>query len=291
MTTNEGTFRLLTAVDLSQLPPPAAIAELDFEAILDEITADYRARYPEFSAALESDPVNKLLEAFAYREMLVRSRINDGIKACLVAYATGADLDHHAARAGVTRADGETDDRLRQRIVLAVEAIGAAGPAGAYRYHALEALPGAKDVSVLNPAPGQVLLTVLTDDGPGRPTEDQLKAVRDRLHEDGVKPVTVAVSVRPVEIITYEIDVGLYLYTGPDSEPVRLEAERQAQAFATRRHMLGNDITVSGLHAAVHVGGVQRVVVREPATLPLSIGPTQAAYCTGIRVTVDGRDE
>jgi phage-related baseplate assembly protein len=284
-------FRLLTSVDLSRLPPPAAVEALDFETIRRDIIADYQDRYPEFTAVLESDPVVKLIEAFAFRELLVRQRVNDAARANFIATARGDDLDNLAAFFGVTRATGEDDDRLRRRTVLAVEAYGAAGPAGGYQYHARTAAPGLKDVSVITPAPGQVLVTLLGSDGAGRVNDATIAAVLTALNGETVRPLTDTVSVRAADILEYRIDAGLFIFPGPDAEPVRARAEAGARAYADAQHRLGFDITTSGLHAALHVQGVQKVVIRQPGNLPIRVSPRQAAFCTSIRVTVDGRDE
>ena len=116
--------------DLSSLPQPSVIEALSFEAIFGELQADFQSRYPQYSALLASDPAIKLLEVAAYREVLLRNRINAAAKASLLAFATGSDLDHLAAFYGVTRLAGEMDEALRacarQRIVGFANAGGAA---------------------------------------------------------------------------------------------------------------------------------------------------------------------
>ena len=95
-----GTF---TAIDLSQLPAPSIIEQLDFETILDEILADFLARDPSHTAPLESDPAYKILEVAAYRELLLRQRVNDGARGVMLAYAVGSDLDQIGANFSVRR--------------------------------------------------------------------------------------------------------------------------------------------------------------------------------------------
>ena len=112
------------ATSLTTLDPPQAIEPLDFEAALADLIAYFTAHYPGFTAALESDPVIKLLETAAYREVAsVRARINDVVRALLLAFATGADLEHLAAFYEVVKLPGETDDALRERVALALGAI------------------------------------------------------------------------------------------------------------------------------------------------------------------------
>ncbi|MBA4162391.1 MAG: baseplate assembly protein, partial [Novosphingobium sp.] len=86
-----------TAIDLSRLPPPDVVEALDFEAIFNRLRADFLARYPEFTAFVESDPAIKLLEVVAYSELVMRQRINDAARSVLIAYALGGDLDNLAA--------------------------------------------------------------------------------------------------------------------------------------------------------------------------------------------------
>jgi len=144
---------------------------------------------------------------------------------------------------------------------------------------------------VLSPAPGQVLVTLLSGSGDGSVSGEIVARVLTALDAEKVRPLTDVVSVRSAQVLRYSIDARLYLYPGPDAEPIRQNALAAASAYARARHMLGQDITLSGLHAALHQQGVQRVTVTTPAELPLAISPKQAAFCEEIKVTVDGRDE
>jgi phage-related baseplate assembly protein len=94
-------------IDLSKLPPPELIEELDYEAILAEMRNKLRELLPEWTGyELESDPANKVLEVAAYREMLLRQRVNEAARGVMVAFATGSDLDHLAAFYPETRLSG-----------------------------------------------------------------------------------------------------------------------------------------------------------------------------------------
>jgi len=83
-----------TAVDLSTLPAPDVIEELSHAAAVQAIRDDVVARFPEIAPVIDlpSEPARKLIEAFAYRETLLRARINDAARAVFLASATGADL-------------------------------------------------------------------------------------------------------------------------------------------------------------------------------------------------------
>jgi phage-related baseplate assembly protein len=154
------------AIDLSKLPFPEVIETVDAEAIVVEMRADFMAAYPAFTADLESETAVALLEEGAYRETILRARVNDGARAVMLPYATGADLDTLAASMATERAvvdpgdpDAlppvpetlEDDDRLRARAQLAWEGLSVAGPEGAYIYHALSADPRVRDVDARAP--------------------------------------------------------------------------------------------------------------------------------------------
>jgi len=61
-----------TAVDLSRLPAPKVTELLSFEQIYGEILAALLELKPDFDATVESDPAVMILQARAYRELLLR---------------------------------------------------------------------------------------------------------------------------------------------------------------------------------------------------------------------------
>lgn len=84
----------MAVIDLSQLPAPDVVETLDFETILAERKATLISLYPEDeqeavarTLTLESEPLVKYLEENAYREVILRQRINEAAKAGMVAYA------------------------------------------------------------------------------------------------------------------------------------------------------------------------------------------------------------
>ncbi|HNM43795.1 baseplate J/gp47 family protein [Plasticicumulans sp.] len=291
-----------TAIDLSQLPAPTVVETLDYESVLAALQADFTARYPAFTAALESEPVLKLLEVAAWRELIVRGRVNDAARACMLAYALGADLDHLAALYGVQRLlldagdptavppvppTYESDTRLRARTQLALEGFSTAGPVGAYEFWALSADAHVLDVSVQSPVPGQVLVTVLDSRGNGTPDAALLAAVLTTLSAEDVRPLTDQVLVQAAEIVPYTITAALTVYPGPDAATVRVAAAAATTAYAASVHRLGYDVTLSGLYAALHQPGVQRVALMAPAA-DLVLAAHQASWCTAVTVTLAG---
>lgn len=292
-------------VDLSRLAPPVVVEQLDYEVILQAMLTDLQARYPDFTALVESDPAYKILEVAAYRELLLRQRCNDASHACMVAYSVGADLDQLGANIGVPRlvtdpGDAEavppvpptyeTDTRYRSRIVSAPEGYSVAGPRGAYIFHGLASSGDVSDVSAVSPTPGQVVITVLSNDGDGTADAPLLAIVTAALNDEDVRPLTDEVIVQSATIVEYAIGADLYIYPGPESEPIVAAAIVRATAYAQEQRRLGRDIRRSAIFAALHVEGVQRVELTAPAA-DIVIDSDEASYCTAIAVAVVGVDE
>ncbi len=291
-----------SAIDMSQLPAPDVLQVVDYETTLAAMLAELTARDPVFSALVESDPAFKLLEVAAYYKTLTDQRVNDAARAVMPAYATGRDLDQIAVRFGVTRstiAPGEpdalppvpavleSDTDFRRRMLLAFEGLSTAGPAGSYIFHALGADPDVADASVQSPAPGEVLVSILSRGGDGTASAEVLAAVSDVLDE--VRPLTDLLSVQSAAIVTYAISASLTVLPGPDSAVVRQTSDDVVTAYAASQNRLGSDVTRSGLYAALHQSGVQNVTLISPAA-DVVINEAQAAFCTGITVTVGGLD-
>ncbi|MEO9464429.1 MULTISPECIES: baseplate assembly protein [Alphaproteobacteria] len=295
-----------TAINLDRLPAPEIIDRKDFETILAEVKAWLVDRDPDLAPIvdLESEPITKVLEAWAYRELLLRAEVDDAGRGNMLAFAIGAQLDHLGAFYGVERAiiqeaDPaavppvlavlEDDVRFRSRVQLALEGFTTAGPRGSYVFWGLSASPQVKDISVESPSPGQVLVTVLSASGNGGGDPALVQTVSNRLNDEDIRPITDHVIVEGATIVTYQLKAVLTLYEGPDAEVVRSAAAASALAFVQDRHRLGNDITISGLHAALHQVGVQKVTLISPVA-DIVIESSEAAYCNAVTVTVGGRD-
>lgn len=302
----------MAVIDLSQLPAPQIVDVPDFETLLAERKAAFIALYPpdeqeamRRTLALESEPVTKQLQESTYREILLRQRINEAAQAVMVAYATGSDLDQLAAnynvpRLTITPADPdavppvaevrESDEALRLRVPAAFEGLSAAGPTAAYEFHARSADGRVADASATSPAPAEVVLTVLSRENDGTADADLLAVVDAALNSESVRPVADRLTVRSAEIIPYTVNATLFLYPGPESEPILAAARESLQTYIASQTRLGRDIRLSAIYAALHVEGVQRVELVSP-TQDMVLDRTQAASCSGWSVSVGGTDE
>lgn len=302
----------MATIDLSQLPAPDVVEALDYETLLAERKATLISLYPADQQAaiartltLESEPIVKLLQENAYREIILRQRVNEAARANMVAFATGGDLDQLGANNGVLRltitpADDEaippvaavmeSADDFRLRVAGAFEGLSVAGPTGAYEYHAKSADGRVADASAISPSPAVVTVTVLSRESDGAAPADLLAVVDAALNDENVRPVADRVTVQSAVIVDYRIDATLFIYPGPEAEPIRAAAEARLAAFVSAQRRLGRDIRQSALFAALHVEGVQRVMLTSPAA-DVVLDKTQAAYCTEYSITVGGSDD
>ena len=281
----------MNEIDLSQLPVPHVVQPLDFEAVLAELKAQVLTDLPELQDVidLESEPVNKVLQVVAYQRVTMQARINDAAKACMLAYATGADLDHLTALLAVQRIDGEADDRLRRRAQMALEGISAAGPEGAYKFHALSSHHHVKDAGIDSPSPGTVRVTILSIEGDGTPTPELLAHVTQALNAQDVRPLTDTVITQAAQVLPYPVRATLVTYPGPAAASVLQAARTALQAYVQERQQLGHDITRSAIFACLHQPGVQNVQLHAPAQ-DLIVQPHQSPHCISMEVSIGGED-
>ena len=299
-------------IDLSQLPPPVVVEPLDFETLFAQRKAAFIAMYPEDeqeeiarTLELESEPITMLLEENCYRELLLRQRVNEAASAVMLAYSTDSDLDNLAVNFNVERltiqeeddsvtppieAVMESDPDLRTRTQQAFEGLSVAGPTAAYEFWGRSADGRVADISAVSPTPACVTISVLSREGDGTASDDLLSMVAAALNDEEVRPVADRVTVQSAEIVPYQIDATLYIYPGPEAEPVRQASEQQLQAYIAAQNRLGRDIRLSAIYAALHVEGVQRVELAQPVA-DIVLSDYQASHCTEYTITVGGYDE
>lgn len=289
-----------TTIDLSRLTPPELVEQLDFDAIVAAMVADVQALLPSFDASVDSDPAVKVLQVTAYRELLLRRQFQDAALQLLIAYANGAALDHLAALVGVARltitpadqATGasallESDDDFRQRIVLAPEQFSTAGPELAYVALAKGADGDVLDASAISPAPGEVLVSVLSRTGDGTASAALIAAIQAATSARDKRPLGDAVTVRSAQIVRFSISARLVTFAGPDLSVVLASARAKLDAYLIENRKIGRTITRSGIMAALTVAGVHRVDLTSPAA-DVSCDRTQAGWCTDITIEHGG---
>ncbi len=292
-----------TTVDLSRLAPPTIVEQVDYETILARLVAKVRELLPSFDATIDSEPAVKVLQVAAYEQLLQRQDFNERLVNRLVAYATGATLDHIGASIGLARllvqpadpnagvaAIYQDDDSFRQRIVLGPEGFAAAGPELAYVKHAKDASGDVLDASATSPTPGEVLITILSRTGDGTPSVALLDAVRAIVTHKAVRPLGDLVTVAGATQRQFAVTARIYTFAGPDAGLILATVRAKLDAYLTVSRLLGRDITMSGLYAAMTVEGVQRVEIMAPVA-DVVCDLTEAAICTAINLSHGGYAE
>lgn len=296
----------MSTIDLTQLPAPEVVELLDYETLYQEHLAQFREAMGDgWNANLESEPVVKALETGAYREMLLRARINDAARGVMLAFAKGADLDQIGANYAVTRllikaannstspptaAVYESDTDYRNRIQLSLEGYTTAGSTGSYIFHGLSADGNVRDIQPISPAPTQVTVYVLSRLGTGLASAALLQTVTAALNAEKVRPLTDKVTVLSANIVDYRVEAELTLYDGPDSDVVLSAAYAAVEDYAASVKRIGYDVALSGLFQALHQAGVQSVKLLQP-TASVILGDGEASNLTGVSLKVVGASQ
>lgn len=262
------------STSLADLPQPAVIEKLDYEAILADKINQLKVGLDAIGIAydvdkLESDPAVKLLEVSAYAELLLRARINTVYRSRLLYFATGEDLDHAADDNGVARLNGESDAALRTRVRLWARGSSSAGPDDWWRFHAMTADPLVEDVAVSRvtfpiPAPaeqrGSLRISVLARTPDGVPPPEVLTRVSQALTSRSVRGVTTSVEVVPATLLPVNVVADVWLL--PDALPGTVAAiEPALRAAWSAARALGWDVTSSWLISQLHRQGIRKVVL------------------------------
>lgn len=275
----------MTMLDLSLIPPPDVIETLDYETEYQTVYERWKAALgDQWNAALESDPVVKLLELQAYETITLRARINAAAKAVLLPSSSGNDLDHILSLLGAKRLDGELDPAFKARGRQAPYGFSTAGPLQAYKYHAASAHDDIRDVRVDSPDPGDIRITVLSRVGDGVPTQEVLDAVAARLAPDDMRPTSDTVIVEPAYPIPWQLRAEVEFPTGAAYEPIMEAALIAAKAYALAQNKINARVSRNIVIATLGLPGASDVTVLSPAE---DIEPQiqGAPYCTEIVLT------
>jgi phage-related baseplate assembly protein len=294
-----------TNIDISLLPTPDVIETLDYEAILAQHKADLVSLLPECEPllALESEPLVKQLRVSAWRELLLRQRVNEACRALLLPFAKGADLDHigttyhRTQRLLVSAGDAtatpavpavwETDEDYLYRCTLAPSGFSVAGPSAAYEYHALSASGDVKNAYPHSLNPGSVDVYVLSNIGDGTPSAQLLATVNAALQPISIRPMCDEVITKPAIVKLYQITAIIYGYEGIVSDLAVIAAHNNAASYATEHHRINHSIFRAGIEASIKVSGVSDIEITSPAASIINV-IGEAAYCTGINITYGG---
>ncbi|MDN5248974.1 MAG: baseplate J/gp47 family protein [Alphaproteobacteria bacterium] len=235
---------------------PNIIEKLSFEEIFSRMKEELVNRDQEFSALTESDPAIKILEIAAWRELLLRQRVNEAAKSNLLKFATGSDLDHLAEFYGVERQDKEDDEHFRKRIKAKIEGWSTAGN---YRYHALSADSRVKDALVESLIPGNVRISILSTEL-STDIEELLEIVRNQLNKGDIRILTDTIEVINCKMV--EVDVHSKI-TAISEDTIEAAKKQFVEKFEASKK-LGWNVTRSWIIANLFIEGVSNIELIEP---------------------------
>ncbi len=160
-------------------------------------------------------------------------------------------------------ADGgevESDEAFRERYLLSLHSHTTAGSQKAYIFHAKSADSRIDDVAVFTSehSPGIVEVIIHSDEG----VDDlMLQRVREVLNSDNVRPLTDKVLVRGAENKVINIEADIFLFDLKDAANIAASYET---LFKKRKFKIGEDLPLSEIIKNLHVGGVYKVVLKNP---------------------------
>ncbi|HEX5935822.1 MAG TPA: baseplate J/gp47 family protein [Pseudorhizobium sp.] len=287
--------------DLSLLPAPGAIEDLRYESIL----ARQRAKFMEVWQAvrlanpdavlpaydvelLETDPAMIGNEAETYRETVLRARINDAVRANLLAFATGGDLDHLGAFYDVFRMADEGDERFASRIILAIQGRSTGGTEPRYRSVALSADLGVSDAIVYTEGRSPLIHVAVYSTAPdGVASPSLLAKVNAALQAPGVRMVndTIVVASAVRKVIDIVADYWLLPEAAGDTSTA---AEDNLRAAWIGIRSLGRDLTAAWWTSKLMVNGMHKVAPITPLS-DVEAKPSEAISIGTVTLNNRGR--
>jgi len=287
----------MNQIEISQLPPPEIVQQLDASVPRDRMLVRY-AELMGSDVPKAGDPLYFAFSSMAEEVTRARQEFQDISLENMVAYATGYNLQRLADLRPVEKFDTETDDEFRRRVQMAPESFSTAGPDGAYIFHALAADEDVLDAYPDSPDGFIVDLYVLSRTGNGAASEALISAVNDYVSKEDLRPLNDKLTVKSAVIKSYVIEVELTLPNGPGESETLSQANKRLQSLAKETHIFGGQATLSLINAAAHVQNensdsdvsfqpVIDVNIIQPAASVLC-SMTEVPYCTEIIVTQAG---
>lgn len=189
----------------------------------------------------ESDPLIKTLEIAAYRELMIRQKIQDLLNASLLSSAQGNDLKKLAElffdQETISKINNDNEIREKISDFWKNTPYSTTGTRSAYEFYTRKFIPEAKDISISTESNQIIIYVLLQNNFDLSPLEKAEK----NLNDPSIRRLTDKIIVKPVEIIEYDIEIAIKLppYYSEDiksilSEKVCLKAD---QLFLIHRNI------------------------------------------------------
>lgn len=305
----------MSTVDFTQLPVPNLIQELDYERILNERKEKFISLYESSEQEAwrnilnrESDPVVKILQENAYLELFYKNKCNADARSLLLAYAEGSDLDHLALteygliRLIITPADNsvvpplpaisESDERLKERCLLQFDGMNTAGSSNAYKFFTLSSDGRVDGIKVYSHIDTPYLLDIIisqVDSQTGESTQELIDIVQHALDPEHVRPVCDRPIVKSSIAAPYQISARLFVGKNAEDSLLLEAANIRIANYIQKARKNGQSIRLSALYAALHIDGINRVIIDAPAA-DIEIDTYHHPHCTATNITIGGTE-
>lgn len=282
-----------TLEELDGLGTPEIIEEVAFEQLLDERKQRILSLAPSYGIAydvegLETDPAMILAQSEAYRETLLRARGNDIARANYLYFTSGSALDHMAAFYDVIRMAGETDERLKRRVILAIQGRSTGGTAPRYRRLALEASIDVADAFVYtNGLTPTVYCAIFANNETGVASQALIDTVQAYLDREDHRMISDSIIVRGAVVSVVDVTASLTLLPDTSADLVTQMQEALASDWSSIAG-LGRDLTLNWLTGYLMRSGVHSVEIAAP-TADVVMQPFEAVRIGSVALTVAGR--
>lgn len=280
-----------TLKDLESLPPPKIIEEIDFEQILAQKKQIVLAKKPELQAAmaLEQSAQNIILQPGAYREMLLRQRGNAIARARYLYFAQGSEIDHLGFFYDCIRMVGESDERYKQRIVLAIQGRSTGGTEPRYKLIAMSASLRVADAVVYTEGfDPTIKVAIFATDNNGVADAALITQVETALNHKDRRMVNDIIQVRSAVINVVNVNANIVLFPGTSSDIVSTIKSTLPTLWRSESG-LGRDLTTDWLRSKMMQPGVYGVDIVTPAQ-NVVMQPFEAVRIGTVTITVTRRD-
>ncbi len=189
-----------------------------------------------------------------------------------------------------------SDEEYYNNMRASMDAYSCAGAKGAYAYYARKSSSEITDVVVNTPAPGEVAIYAVVDGGETA-GEEIKSAILETCSPGDVRPLTDKVSVRDVEMISYDIDLKYYVPLNSSCSYKEIEDSVNAAIAEYIRWQslkIGRDINPSYLYGLLMKTGIKRIELTNPQFVSLRDGNNdtvpQIAKLRNINVVSGGNE-
>lgn len=184
--------------------------------------------------------------------------------------------------------DIESDDDLRERILLAPESYTSAGSKGAYEYYVRTYDSTIEDVSITSPTPREVEIRCILANGE-LPQTEYINGLTAYLNSPDIKMLTDLISVEAPDTVNYSINMTYYINQSDTASALTIQNavnNAVSKYVMWQKTKIGRDINPDELVKLVKEAGAKRVVVTSPVFTTIASG--EVAKLTSQTVTYGG---